>query len=225
MIFGFWVGGKSYAIHKYFLVLLIVSGAIMFLYKPDHNAREESIIGYALVGISLLMNGCTAGVQEKMRSIARPSPLHLMLFLNSWSSVFIIIAVLVSEDYVGFIAFCTKHPEILIQIGLFLVVGGCGQFFTCTMITNYGVVPCCLVLTIRKFFNVLFSVLYFGNVLSIRQWSAAALIFASLLADSVLSVTLSKTDKDDSNEKIESITNKQTTMEAVKDDNNVIKSV
>jgi len=195
MIFGFWVGGKSYPIHKYFLVLLIVSGAIMFLYKPDQSSPEESSLGYALVGVSLLMNGFTAGVQEKMRSIARPSPLNLMLFLNSWSSAFIIIAVLASGDFIGFFEFCRKHPDILIPISLILLVGGCGQFFTCTMITNYGVVPCCLVLTIRKFFNVAFSVLYFGNVLSIRQWSATALIFASLLADTVLSFNFSKSDK------------------------------
>lgn len=195
MIFGFWVGGKSYPIHKYFLVLLIVSGAIMFLYKPHHTSPEESSLGYALVGVSLLMNGFTAGVQEKMRSFARPSPLNLMLFLNSWSSAFIIMAVLVSGDFIGFFAFCRKHPEILTQISLILLVGGCGQFFTCTMITNYGVVPCCLVLTIRKFFNVLFSVLYFGNLLSIRQWSATALIFASLLADAVLSFKFPKSDK------------------------------
>lgn len=166
----------------------------MFLYKPHQTAREESTIGFALVGISLLMNGCTAGVQEKMRSLARPSALNLMLFLNSWSSLFIIFGVLTSGDLIGFIAFSTKHPEILIQISIILFVGACGQFFTCTMITNYGVVPCCLVLTIRKFFNVLFSVLYFGNILTARQWSATALIFASLFADSVLSVILGKSN-------------------------------
>lgn len=221
MIFGFWVGGKAYAIHKYFLVLLIVSGAIMFLYKPDETSREESSIGYALVGVSLLMNGCTAGVQEKMRSIARPSPLHLMLFLNSWSSAFLIFGVLASKDLIGCLAFCAKHPQILIEIGLILVIGGCGHFFCCTMITNYGVVPCCIVLTIRKFFNVLFSVLYFGNELSIRQWAATALIFASLLADSVLSVKLSKTDKD-VNKNSDS---KNSVEKVVKEDSNVVMSV
>ena len=220
MIFGFWVGGKSYAIHKYFLVLLIVSGAIMFLYKPDQTNCEESIIGYALVGISLLMNGCTAGVQEKMRAVARPSPLNLMLFLNSWSSIFIIAAVLISGEFIGFIQFCTKTPEILIHISLILFVGGCGQLLACTMITNYGVVPCCVVLTIRKFFNVLFSVLHFGNVLSIRQWSATAIIFASLLADSVLSFKFPKSDKDVSEK-----SNVKENVEKVKEEKNEITSV
>lgn len=195
MIFGFWVGGKSYAIHKYIFVMFIVCGAVLFLYKPDQKSNEESNLGYMLVGISLVMNGCTAGVQEKMRAVARPTSLNLMFYLNAWSSAFLIVGVMFSGELNGFIEFCQNHPEILIQIALILMVGGCGQFFTCTMITNYGVVPCCLVLTIRKFFNVLFSVLYFGNVLSIRQWLATSLIFTSLLADAVLSVRCSKNNK------------------------------
>lgn len=194
MMFGFWVGGKTYALQKYILVLLIVSGAIMFLYKPDQNSNEESNLGFILLGVSLLMNGFTAGVQEKMRSTARPTPLNLMLFLNSWSSCLVIVGVIASGELRGFVEFCTKHPETIWQILLILAVGGCGQFFTCTMITNYGVVPCCLVLTVRKFFNVLFSGLYYGNTLSTRQWLATAVIFTSLLIDAIISSRCSKSD-------------------------------
>lgn len=223
MIFGFWVGGKSYAIHKYIFVMLIVSGAVLFLYEPDSKANEESNLGYILVGFSLLMNGCTAGVQEKMRAVARPSSLNLMLFLNSWSSLFLIVGVLLSGEFNGFFAFCRNHPDVILQIGLILLVGGCGQFFTCTMITNYGVVPCCLVLTIRKLFNVLFSVLYYGNVLAIRQWFATALIFTSLLADTALSARFPKTDK-----KVDKCCNKidcKTNIEKINEDKNSLMSV
>lgn len=194
MLFGCCVGGKSYAWHKYLFVVLIVSGAIMFFYKPGLNSKDESIIGYVLVGISLLMNGFTAGVQEKMRSHARPSPLNLMLFINSWSSAFLVGAVIVSNEFRGFIEFGTKHPDVLINIGAILIVGGFGQIFTCSMITSFGVVPCCIVLTVRKFFNVLFSVIYFGNALSSQQWVATALIFTTLLLDTFLSLKLKKAD-------------------------------
>lgn len=195
MIFGCVVGGKYYTVQKYLCVLLIVSGAILFLYKSDQQTYDNSVLGYGLVCISLLMNGFMAGVQEKMRSVARPSPLNLMLFLNSWSSVFVIIAVIASGEIKGFIGFCIKHPEVLIQIGLILIVGGFGQYFACTMITNYGCVPCCITLTIRKFFNVLFSVLYFGNALSIRQWLGTAIIFTALFADSIFNMKYRKIDK------------------------------
>lgn len=188
MLFGCCVGGKSYAWHKYLFVMLIVTGAVMFFYEPGLSSKDESIVGYVLVGISLLMNGFTAGVQEKMRSYARPSPLNLMMFMNSWSSAFLVGAVIVSNEFRGFIEFGTKHPEILINIGAILIVSGFGQIFTCSMITSFGVVPCCIVLTVRKFFNVLFSVIYFGNALSGQQWLATALIFTTLLFDTFLSL-------------------------------------
>lgn len=194
MLFGCCVGGKSYAFHKYVFVMLIVCGAIMFFYKPEFNSEDEPALGYILVGISLLMNGFTAGVQEKMRSVSRPSSLNLMLFINSWSSAFLIVGVIVSNEFRGFIEFSTKHPEILINIGAILIVGGFGQICTCSMITCYGVVPCCIVLTVRKFFNVLFSVLYFGNTLSVQQWMATALIFTTLLLDTLFSLRLKKKD-------------------------------
>lgn len=195
MIFGCLVGGKSYPIHKYLLVLFIVTGAVSFLYKSDRQTDDESYLGYALVGFSLLMNGCTAGVQEKMRSNSKPSSLHLMMFMNAWSSIFLVLGVAVSGEFEQFVEFCKNHPEVIIDISLILLVGGCGQLFTCKMITSFGVVPCCIVLTVRKFFNVMFSVLYFGNKLSMIQWLATALIFTSLLTDSILSFKLSKSEK------------------------------
>lgn len=192
------MGGKSYASQKFVFVTLVVVGVILFLYKPSvDDSNDESNLGYILVGGSLLMNGCQAGVQEKMRAVARPSSLNLMFFLNAWSSPFLVVGVLFGGELNGFVAFCRDHPEVITQIALILAVGGCGQFFVCTMITNYGVVPCCLVLTIRKFFNVLFSVLYYGNTLTTRQWLATALIFTSLLADAALSARCPKRDKED----------------------------
>lgn len=195
MFFGCVIGGKSYPLRKYLMVLLVVTGAIIFLYKPNIFESDNSIvIGYALVGFSLLMNGCSAGVQEKMRSVARPTAMNLMLFINTWSSLFLIIAVIVSGEFPGFLTFCGNHQKMIGIIALACLVGGLGQIFTNSMITNFGVVPCCIVLTIRKFFNVLFSVLYYGHQLDIRQWLAIALIFTSLTADAVFSFKPGKND-------------------------------
>jgi solute carrier family 35 (UDP-galactose transporter), member B1 len=218
MLGGFLVGGKSYASHKYFFVLLIVCGAIMFVYKADEGGSEDSNIGYALIAVSLLLNGGTAGVQEKMRSVKRPSALHLMLFMNMWSSIFLTFYVAVSGESLRFIEFCSKHPEVLIQIGLVLAVGSCGQLFLSALIVNFGVVACCLVMTVRKFFSVLFSVLFYGNALSIRQGIATTIIFVSLLADALLSARLSRDDKKDDKryEKSENIQVDEQTSEKMK---------
>lgn len=195
MIFGCLVGGKTYAIRKYFLILAIASGAIMFVYKPDQILSKDSIVGLALVGVSLLMNGCMAGAQEKMRAVSRPTPLNLMLFLNTYGSILAIVGVIGSGEVKDFIEFCSTHPEILVQLGLIFSVGGLGQYFVCMIVTSFGVVPCSIVLMLRRFFNILFSILYFGHSLSIRQWLATALIFASLMADLVVGLKFEKGDK------------------------------
>jgi UAA transporter family len=163
------------------------------------------------------MNGGTAGVQERMRSMSRPSTLHLMMYMNMWSSIFLTACITLSGEGLRFIEFCSKHPEIWIQIGLVLIVGSCGQLFLSALIINYGVVASCLVMTVRKFFTVLFSVLYYGNAFSIRQGIAATVIFTSLLADAVLSARLSATDKKDGKrwEKSENIQLDEQTMKQV----------
>jgi UDP-galactose transporter B1 len=51
------------------------------------------------------------------------------------------------------------------------------------MVAGYGPLPCSIVTTTRKFFTVLFSVLFFGNVLIGRQWFGAILVFTGLFAD------------------------------------------
>ena len=85
-------------------------GAVIFLYKPNIFEKETSIvIGYSLVGFSLVMNGCEAGVEEKLRSTARPSSLNFMLYINAWSSLFLITAVAVTGEFPEFIAFCMKN--------------------------------------------------------------------------------------------------------------------
>lgn len=173
----------------------------MFLYKPNIFEKEKSIaIGYSLVGFSLLMNGCEAGVEEKLRSTARPSSLNLMLYINAWSSVFLITAVAVTGEFPDFFAYCLQNPIMTYKIALACIVGGLGQLFSTSMIINFGVVPCCLVLTVRKFFNVLFSVLYFGHFLELRQWLAIVLIFTTLMVDAILSFVPNKKGDENKNE-------------------------
>ena len=49
--------------------------------------------------------------------------------------------------------------------------------------SSSGPLACSVVTTTRKFFTVLFSVLFFGNTLIARQWLGAVLVFSGLFAD------------------------------------------
>ena len=50
-------------------------------------------------------------------------------------------------------------------------------------VSDFGPLPCSIVTTTRKFFTVLFSVLFFGNALTSRQWMGTGLVFSGLFLD------------------------------------------
>merc|ERR1719357_1963792 len=73
MILGVLFGGKRYPVLKYLFVLLIVAGVALFMYKPKSNTADNtsaSIIGAGelLLALSLLCDGLTGAVQERMKT-------------------------------------------------------------------------------------------------------------------------------------------------------------
>lgn len=79
--------------------------------------------------------------------------------------------------------FASKHPELFIHLGMLVFCGCVGQFFIFLMVATFGPLACSVVTTTRKFFTVLCSVIFFGNVLHWRQWCGAIFVFTGLFAD------------------------------------------
>lgn len=66
LILGVLLGRKSYPIKKYFFILLIVIGIVLFMYKDKGtNKSNESVFGFGeiLLLLSLCMDGLTGAVQ------------------------------------------------------------------------------------------------------------------------------------------------------------------
>jgi len=86
---------------------------------------------------------------------------------------------------VSFALFVQRHPFVVYQIITFSIASALGQFFIFVMVSDFGPLPCSIVTTTRKFFTVLASVIFFGNVLTGLQWLGATAVFAGLALDSV----------------------------------------
>lgn len=185
MILGVLIARKSYPLSKYFHTLLIVIGVTIFMYKMDENQKssENTAFGQILILFSLFMNGITGVIQDRITSIGRPSPQHMMMWINTWCTIILTIVILITGEWIHFLKFTSSHPQIIKDLLLISLTGAFGQFFIFTMISNFGSLPCSIVTTVRKFFAVLFSVLVFGNLLSRLQWFGAILVFAGLFAD------------------------------------------
>lgn len=202
MILGVLIGHKRYSIQRYCFVLTIVAGVVLFMMKEGKvNATaavsEQMIgIGEVLLILSLAMDGLTGAIQERMRAAHSPTAQHMMLAMNGWSTAIVAVAIIVTGELFEFIAFASRYPYVLVNLALLAITGALGQLFIFIMVSSFGPLACSVVTTTRKFFTVLFSVIFFGNVLTSRQWLGAFLVFLGLFADAAFGKsTPKKTEK------------------------------
>lgn len=197
MILGVLLGRKSYSMQKYLFILLIVLGVVLFMYKEGkvNKASENAGLGEILLILSLSMDGLTGAIQERMKSSSKPSAQHMMLAMNYWSTLIVAPALLLTGEGKEFITFSFKYPELFGHLTALAIVGAIGQLFIFMMVSSFGPLPCSVVTTTRKFFTVLFSVLFFGNSLSGRQWFGTLLVFTGLFADMLVGKKSTSNDK------------------------------
>lgn len=205
MILGVLIGRKSYTLQKYCYVMLIVVGVAFFMYKEGkvNPNTENAGLGELLLFLSLSMDGLTGAIQDRMRAASAPSAQHMMVAMNFWSTIMVLPALALTGEGKLFLEFTVRHPVLLQHLASLAVCGALGQLFIFMMVSHFGPLSCSVVTTTRKFFTVLFSVLFFGNTLIGRQWFGAILVFAGLFADMVTGKRNSIKNAKDNKNKIE----------------------
>jgi UDP-galactose transporter B1 len=189
MLLGVLFGGKKYPLLKYLPVLLIVSGVALFMYKPKSGASDNvnsNLIGSGelLLMLSLLCDGLTGAVQERMKSEHQTKSAPMMINMNFWSVIFLGTALVLTGELWEFYQFSfIKHPGILLEIPLLALASALGQYFIFMCVSDFGPLPCSIITTTRKFFTVLFSVIIFGTILAGHQWIGVVLVFSGLFLD------------------------------------------
>jgi solute carrier family 35 (UDP-galactose transporter), member B1 len=186
MILSVIIAKKIYSPQKYLFVILIVASVATFLIESkESGSKEDNQIGIILVVGSLVLDGFVGATQDRIRSISKPSTSEFMYYVNYWSFLILLFVMAVTGEGRDFIQFSKEYPSVLIHIAIAVFVGMIGQYFLNAIISNFGALPCSLVTTTRKFFNVLLSCLAFRNRLTTIQWTATSVIFVSLLLDSI----------------------------------------
>lgn len=107
----------------------------------------------------------------------------MMLAMNGIGASILIFAALVTGEAFAFVSFVSRHPEVMQHLSLLAVAGGIGQVFIFYMVSVFGPLPCSIVTTTRKFFTVMFSVIFFANPLQLHQWIGTVLVFGGLFGD------------------------------------------
>uniref|UniRef100_T1J0P0 Sugar phosphate transporter domain-containing protein n=1 Tax=Strigamia maritima TaxID=126957 RepID=T1J0P0_STRMM len=188
MILGVLLSHKRYSLQKYLFVFMIVFGVAMFLYQ-DKKATSSSAftlgVGEILLLISLTMDGLTGAFQDRMKTEHQTKSGPMMLNMNFWSVIFLGIAIVFTGEGTQFISFVQRHPYVISHLLSLAIASALGQFFIFLTVTEFGPLTCSIITTTRKFFTVLGSVIFFGNVLNPRQWLGTSLVFTGLGLDSI----------------------------------------
>lgn len=187
VILGILIAKKSYTIKKYFFVLAIVVCVGVFVYDDKKQSGSNEWTGLSLLAVSLLSDGLMAAYQDKMRSVAKPSSLHFMLYVNVWSSGLLIFLLAGSGEGRDLFEFCLRFPNVIWKMAICILLGIAGNFCISSMVVNFGSLPLSLVTTSRKIFSVFVSAIAFNKILTLQQWIATAALFVVLMLDSYFS--------------------------------------
>lgn len=123
-----------------------------------------------------------AAQDDVNRRHASNSPLHMMAWMNFWTSLYHGLYLFgFTAAGPGVVAFCIANPDAARDLAMFCACGAIGQLFVFAAIKLFSSLVATLVCTTRKFFSILASVLFNGNPLLPQQWWAAGLVFAGLI--------------------------------------------
>ncbi|CAF4717986.1 unnamed protein product [Rotaria sp. Silwood1] len=188
MLLGVLVARKRYPLIKYFYVLLIVLGVVLFMYKKPKETKVIDTgdligIGEFLLFVSLVFDGLTGGIQDKIRDKQKVQAYHMMFSMNIWSCLWASIGILITGEMYGLYTFLKVYPHVIFKMFLLGLTGAIGQNFIFLTIEWFGPLTCSIFTTTRKFFTILCSILIFGNPITQQQMFGTALVFVGLFLE------------------------------------------
>lgn len=182
MLMGVLIRRKQYQWKDYLCVILITTGIAVFqLGKTSSKpTKENSIYGLLLLFISLALDGISGPKQEEIAHQLRPSVHQQMFYTNLWAVIYTGIgAIITGQAFTGF-WFCVENPAILYSVFYFSICSALGQNFIYFTIQQFSALTCTTITTTRKFFTILFSVLWYGHELSSMSWCGVGIVFIGL---------------------------------------------
>lgn len=190
---------KRYPIQKYFFVLIIVVGVLIFkLFEPSEKNHTEQgtflninnwerFAGIGLLIVSLCMDGILGTIQDRVRDRYSPTFRQMMSSMTGYMTATTAIIVTATGEIVDVFNFVTLYPIVMLHLVIISIAGAIGQLFIFIMLTSFGALATSVVTTVRKLFTIVFSILFYGNPSTSIQWIGAAMVFSALLADAFFS--------------------------------------
>ncbi|GAA5865316.1 hypothetical protein JCM1840_001526 [Sporobolomyces johnsonii] len=208
---------RKFPLHKYALVALVTVGIWAFMAfkeaKPGkaHGGsvkESSSLLGLALLGINLLLDGVVNATQDHVfRSYSPLDGPQMMFFMNAFATLFMVVALVFPfaltpsfllpahalahpqqhfNELASALSFIASHPSIKPDVFLFGLTGSIGQLFIFATLSLYGSLTLVTITVTRKMATMLLSVFVFDHRLTAGQWVGVGLVFVAVGMEAVV---------------------------------------
>lgn len=181
----------SYALYKYICAGVITLGLVVFnIAKLGSKVSTMTIntTGLCLLFFSLFFDGLVATQTDKDKNKGEKSTPFDLMFANNVCGI-------ISSSLVMLSTYFSTGEFILNEITLsnfdelliIALAGTIGQIIVYITINRFDCFILSVVNTSRKFFSILFSIVYFSHPISFLHWVGITLVIGSISADVFLS--------------------------------------
>ena len=188
MLMGYIVEKQEYSIRQWMSAFLISIGIALFnlsriqeFENESQKSNEDYWKGMLLLFTSLCMDGLLGSFQGMLKSLETPPNANeSMFFVNFYAFLLSVPLSVVSGQWTEGVLALKENPDFLKVVCLLNGVVSVGQIFIFLTLTWYSSLVCTTITTTRKFFTILFSVIYFGHAFSVWQWASVLMVFSGL---------------------------------------------
>lgn len=197
MLMGVLFYGNSYPWFKYVSVLMLCGGIGLFSIMQnsknrgsDDSGSYRMLIGLALVGANLFLDGYTNNEQDVLFKKYKITVYQMMKNINMWQLIYMAAWLLCgyiaygeeSQGYKAAYMFLVC-PQLRIDIVVFGICASTGQLLIFTVMKEFGSLLWITISITRKFITVISSVFLFNHVVVPLQWAGVAAVFAGMLLE------------------------------------------
>ncbi|EQC25117.1 hypothetical protein SDRG_16996 [Saprolegnia diclina VS20] len=179
--------GQRYQMKKVISVLLLSVGVAIFLvgtyaqkianHEHDEKTATDMSIGCVLLLLSLLCDGATGAVEDKLIAAYDIHAFELMFYLSLFKAGMALLGMLVTGEMQTVMATAWPH---LGGLTLLSLTGASGQAVLFVTLRNFGALTTSIIGTLRKVVSIVLSVILFRHALETQQLLGLVIAFGAI---------------------------------------------
>jgi UDP-galactose transporter B1 len=190
MAFGIIRKTYDYPLYKYVCAGFITVGLVVFnLAKLGSKVAGMtfSTFGIILLFISLFFDGLNGTQADKDKNKNGGGMFSLMLGNNIVGVILVVGIMIMAYLRTGEILIYQLNTNNIFNVLLISFAGAIGQVLIYLTIVRFDCFILSIVNTSRKFFSILFSVIWFNHPLTFTHWLGVSIVIGAIASDTILS--------------------------------------